>query len=250
MSLGCLEVSNRVSNWNKWQNLIFVGSISQIFQLEIPIFIYKFNLWIHYESEFHMGSVYLFGKGAEKSHSTNFSTVIISNMSSGNTGFTFKLTFLSSIWVAVSYTGFVNLFCSFPKFHANLSFLWGQHHSRKRKLHTWFLCFGWCSFFDFWGADNHVFHILAIRSRSYELKSFVCLEVSNRVSNWNKSKTLLYASSILQICQLELPVIITKFMWWFEFSRYFYWNVGNRLTFICSPPTDKYKFHSRVPTLK
>jgi len=59
-------------------------------------------------------------------------------------------------------------------------------HSRKRKLHTWFLRFVWCSFFAFWGAENHVFPILPFISRSNVLKSFGCLEVSNCVSNWNK----------------------------------------------------------------
>ena len=36
-----LEVSNRVRNWNKLKNIIFVGLKLQLCQLEIPIFIYK-----------------------------------------------------------------------------------------------------------------------------------------------------------------------------------------------------------------
>jgi len=33
----------------------------------------------------------------------------------------------------------------------------------------------------------------------------------------------------------------------FAFSRYLYWNLGKLLTFMCSPPNDKYTFHYRVP---
>ena len=36
-----LEVRNRVRDWNKVKNFIFVGSKLQLCQLEIPIFIYK-----------------------------------------------------------------------------------------------------------------------------------------------------------------------------------------------------------------
>ena len=59
-------------------------------------------------------------------------------------------------------------------------------NSRIRKLRTWFLCFVWCLFLAFWGAENHVFNNIPFRSRSYVIKSFAYLEVSNRVSNWNE----------------------------------------------------------------
>jgi len=36
-----LEVRNRIRNWNKVKNFIFVGSKLQLCQLEITIFIYK-----------------------------------------------------------------------------------------------------------------------------------------------------------------------------------------------------------------
>ena len=72
-----------------------------------------------------------------------------------------------------------------PNDKYNLSYSRTQN-SRKLKLHTWFLCFGWCSFFAFWGAENHVYNILPNRSTSYVLKGFGCLEVTNRVSKWNK----------------------------------------------------------------
>jgi len=41
-------------------------------------------------------------------------------------------------------------------------------------------------FFPFLGAENHVFHILPVRYRSYVLQIFGCLEVRNGSSNWNK----------------------------------------------------------------
>jgi hypothetical protein len=122
-----------------------------------------------------------------------------------------------------------------------------NHHSRKSKLLTWFFCFVWFSFFAFWGAENHVFHILPIRSRSYELKSLVCLEDSNSVSNWNKRWNLFYASSIFQICQMEIPVFITKFMLIICIFSLFFGKLGKLLTFMCSALIDKYKFHSRGP---
>ena len=47
---GGLEVSNRVSNWNKAKNLIFVVSIHKISQFKITVFIYKLiwqsSLWV------------------------------------------------------------------------------------------------------------------------------------------------------------------------------------------------------------
>ena len=118
-------------------------------------------------------------------------------------------------------------------------------HSRKRKLHTWFLCFVWCPFFAFWGADNHVFHILPIPSRSYVLKSFGCLEASNRVSNWKKRKNLFYVWSLLQICQLELPVIITLLMSIIYIFTLFLLKFRERFDIYVLTPIDKYKIHSR-----
>ena len=75
--------------------------------------------------------------------------------------------------------------CSHPNNNNNHSYSRTQN-SRKTNLHTWFLGFFLSSFFAFWGAENNVFNILPFRSRSYVLKIFGYLEVSNRVSNWNK----------------------------------------------------------------
>ena len=56
-------------------------------------------------------------------------------------------------------------------------------------------------------------------------------------------------SSTLQICQLEIPVIINKFMSITWFSRYFYWNLSNRLTFMYSPLMTSINFILKDPTL-
>jgi hypothetical protein len=95
----------------------------------------------------------------------------------------------------------LSFMCSPPNDKCNLSYSRTQH-SRKRQLRTWFLCFSWCSFFAFWAAEKQLFHISPFRSKSYVLKSFVCFDVSNRVSNWYKGKHLIFVGSIIQICQL------------------------------------------------
>jgi hypothetical protein len=46
--------------------------------------------------------------------------------------------------------------------------------------------------FAFLGSENHVFHIVPFRPTWYVLKSFRCLEVSNRIRNWNKVKNNIY----------------------------------------------------------
>ena len=83
---------------------------------------------------------------------------------------------------------------------------------KKRQLRTWFLCLGWCSFFEFWLGGKQLFHIPPFHICSYVLMSLVCLEVSNGVSNWNKGKNLIFVWSLLQICQLEIPIFICKFI--------------------------------------
>ena len=60
--------------------------------------------------------------------------------------------------------------------------------------------------------QKHVFHIAPFRSTSHVLKCFRYLEVIKRVSNWNKDKILIFIQSILQKCQLEVPVFIYKLM--------------------------------------
>ena len=57
----------------------------------------------------------------------------------------------------------------------------------------------------------HVFHFVPFRPTRYVLKSFRCLEVSNRVRNRNKVKNT-YVWSKLQLCQLEIPNFINKLM--------------------------------------
>ena len=105
--------------------------------------------------------------------------------------------------------------------------------------------FCWRSFFVFWRAEKHVFLFAPFRSTSYELKSFGCLEVWNRVSNWNKGKKLILVGSILQIGQLDVPVFSCKLMCqnslWisdphgiYEFNRVANWNKGKNIILVRS----------------
>ena len=108
MFLGFLEVCNRVSNLNKAKNIIFVGLKIEICQLEIPIFIYNFislnSLWISFSYGF-----YVFNRVTSWNKGKALILVLSSfQISSGNTGFTFKLTFLSSFWI-----GFLFCKCEF-----------------------------------------------------------------------------------------------------------------------------------------
>ena len=124
----------------------------------------------------------------------------------------------------------------------NLSYSRTQH-SRKRPLRTWFLCFSWCSCFAFWGPEKQLFHNAPFRTTSYVLKSFGYLDVSNSVSNRNKGKNRIFVESMLQICQLEIPVFIHKFMtqsslwfsvsyWVCEFNSVANWNKVKSLIFV------------------
>ena len=52
------------------------------------------------------------------------------------------------------------------------------------------------------------FNIVPFLPPRYVLKSFMCLEVSNGVRNWNKIKKKIYVRSKLLLCQLEIPIFI------------------------------------------
>ena len=67
-------------------------------------------------------------------------------------------------------------------------------------------------FFAIWGDEKHVFHIVPFRPLRYALKSLKCLEVSNRIRNWDKVKNNIYVMSKLLLCQLEVPIFINKSM--------------------------------------
>ena len=80
-----------------------------------------------------------------------------------------------------------------------------------------------------WSWDA-CFHINPFRYTSYVLKCFGCLEVSSRVSNWNKGKKLIFVGAILHNAnwkykQLEIQVFIYKLMCqgslWISFSYEF-----------------------------
>jgi hypothetical protein len=84
-------------------------------------------------------------------------------------------------------------------------------HSRKYQLPNWFLSFRYCPFSAFSRAEKQLFHIAPFHSTSYVLNIFGCLEVSNRVWNWNKGKPIIFVGSLLQIYQLLIWVFIFKF---------------------------------------
>ena len=58
--------------------------------------------------------------------------------------------------------------------------------------------------------QKRVFHIASFRSRSHQLKSFRCSEVSKRVSKRKIGKMHIFVESILQKFKLEIPIIIYK----------------------------------------
>jgi len=116
--------------------------------------------------------------------------------------------------------------------------------SIKSRLRTWFLCFSWF-FWAFWRAEKHVFHIVPFRPSRYVPKSFVCLEISNRVRNWNNVKNNIYMRSKLQLCRLDSPIFIYKLMCkcslinsvsfvFCEFNRIASWNEGKTIIFVWS----------------
>ena len=83
-----------------------------------------------------------------------------------------------------------------------------------------------CFFLNLW-SWKHVFHIVPFCPRRYVLKSFMCLEVSIRLRNWNKVKNNIYVMSILLLYQLEIPIFINKLMYQSSllnsFSFVFFW---------------------------
>jgi len=105
-------------------------------------------------------------------------------------------------------------------------------------------------FFAFWWAEKHVFHIVPFRPTRNVLKVLRCLEVCNRVRNWNNVKNNIYVRSKLQLCQLELPIYINKLLWhsslrnsvsfvFCEINRVAIWNEGKTIIF--------YNHHFKFP---
>ena len=116
--------------------------------------------------------------------------------------------------------------------------------SIKSLLRTWFYVSA-DFFFVFWRDENHVFHIVPFRPTRCKLESFWCLELSNRVRNWNNVKNIIYVRSKLQICQLEIPIFIYKLMcqgslikpvsfMFCEFNLIASWNEGKTIILVRS----------------
>ena len=84
----------------------------------------------------------------------------------------------------------------------NDSFVFEYPVTHKQKL----------SFFAFWEAEKHVFHITPFRPTSYVLMRLKWLEVSKPERNWNKVKNFILVLSKLELCQLEMLIFIYKLM--------------------------------------
>ena len=90
---------------------------------------------------------------------------------------------------------------------------------------------------------------------------FRCLEVSNSVRNWNKFKKFKYVRSILQLCQLEIPILIYKLMCqssfinsvsfvFCEFNRVGSWNEGKTTIIISNSQIELQVTYSRSTYVK
>jgi len=149
-----------------------------------------------------------------KSHFPDF---ISTNMMFGNDFFVFKISFTCKqkiskiLYFLLKLKYLFGFLCANPLM-TSINFYTRKPNSMKLQLRTCFLCFSWCLFFAFWGSEKHVIHNAPFRSTRYVLKCYRYLEVSNLVSNRNKVKNLIFVGSILQICQLELPIFIYKLM--------------------------------------
>ena len=79
MRLKWLEFSNRVRNWNKVKNFIFVESKLELCQLQMLIFIYKLMCQNSLMNMFHFCSMNLIVYQSEKKEKYYFRTFIFSN---------------------------------------------------------------------------------------------------------------------------------------------------------------------------
>ena len=78
-------------------------------------------------------------------------------------------------------------------------------------------------FFAFWGAGMLVIHIVPFRTSRNALKNFRCLDISNRLRNWNKVKKPLREVKIA-----IMPIGITNIHKQINVSEFI-----NKLSFIC-----------------
>ena len=133
------------------------------------------------------------------------------------------------------YTNNFQIFIIFIEINENVCLLCAHHvmtniivHTRKpvNKMSVTQLVFMFqlILFFRILRSWNARFSHLSFRATRYVLKSFRCLEVSNRVRIWNKVKNNIYVRSKHQLCQLEIPIFIKKN----NVSEFI-----NKLSFIC-----------------
>ena len=162
---------------------------------------------INFEGDF---STYVFFRKVKYIWKSHFSEVISTIMLIGNDFLVFKYRLrvnkdIQNLYIFIDIKVTVWLLCAHPLMTSKILHTW-RPNSIKRQLRNWFMCFSWCSYFAFWGAEKHVFHFASFRTTMYVLHCFRCLEISNRVTNRNKVKNLIFVGSILQISEWEIPI--------------------------------------------
>ena len=83
------------------------------------------------------------------------------------------------------------------------------------------------------------------------LNYFGSVEVKLFVEKWNIYESHTFPTSSVQTCWSETTSLClstrSSVNKKFSIYHYFDWNLGNRLTFMCSPLNDKYYLHTRRP---
>ena len=82
-------------------------------------------------------------------------------------------------------------------------------------------------------------HLLLEKNLNYSW----CMEFRILVEKWYIYEAYIFTNSLVQTSWLETTPLCLNARFClnnFPISQYFYWNLSNRLTFICSPPNYKY----------
>ena len=123
---------------------------------------------------------------------THFPEPITTNMQIGILLLAFKypVIFKQNFQINIIFIQINVIVCLLCAHHLMTSIILHSRRPKCQKMSVMHLdlCFSWFSFFEFWGAEKNVFHIVPFRPTRYVLKIFRCLEVSNRERNWNKVK--------------------------------------------------------------
>ena len=82
----------------------------------------------------------------------------------------------------------VSLLCAHPLM-TSINFILEESTLNKTSVTYLISMFRLMFIFEFWLGEKQLFHISPFHSWCYVQMRLGCLEVSNRVSNWNKAKT-------------------------------------------------------------